>query len=161
MSVERKVAVVTGASQGVGAALVKAYNERDYRRPAQIFVAVLGASNFTYAEASWTKEQHGYEGGLANPLSWDRTVEKFYWLSDAFADEDLRSKLIQAAQRLDTTARSDLMDLLVQVRPTAVFVTAAPRHSVIVSAARPATRRRRCSKMWQPLTRKEFRLGTQ
>jgi transposase len=24
-------------------------------RPAQIFVAVLGASNFTYAEASWTQ----------------------------------------------------------------------------------------------------------
>jgi transposase len=23
-------------------------------RPAQIFVAVLGASNFTYSEASWT-----------------------------------------------------------------------------------------------------------
>ena len=24
-------------------------------RPAQIFVAVMGASNFTYAEASWTQ----------------------------------------------------------------------------------------------------------
>jgi hypothetical protein len=32
MSIERKVAVITGASQGIGAALVKAYNERDYRR---------------------------------------------------------------------------------------------------------------------------------
>jgi len=126
MSVERKVAVVTGASQGIGAALVKAYRERDYRRPAQILVAVLGASNFTYAEASWTKEQHGYEGGLANPLSWDRTVERFHGLSEAFADEDLRSKLIQAVQRLDTTALSDLMDLLVQVRSTAVFETAHP-----------------------------------
>ncbi len=126
MSVERKVAVISGASQGIGAALVKPYNERDYRRPAQIFVAVLGASNFTYAEASWTKEQHGYEGGLANPLSWDRTVERFHGLSEAFADEDLRSKLIQAVQRLDTTALSDLMDLLVQVRPTAVFETAHP-----------------------------------
>jgi NAD(P)-dependent dehydrogenase (short-subunit alcohol dehydrogenase family) len=31
MSVERKVAVVTGASRGIGAALVKAYRERDYR----------------------------------------------------------------------------------------------------------------------------------
>ncbi len=31
MSVERKVAVITGASQGIGAALVKAYRERDYR----------------------------------------------------------------------------------------------------------------------------------
>ena len=74
---------------------------------------MLGASNFTYAETSWTKEQHGYEGGPANPLSWDRTVEKFHWLSEVFADEDLRSKLIHAVQRPDTTALSDLMDLLV------------------------------------------------
>jgi NAD(P)-dependent dehydrogenase (short-subunit alcohol dehydrogenase family) len=31
MSNERKVAVITGASQGIGAALVTAYRERDYR----------------------------------------------------------------------------------------------------------------------------------
>jgi NAD(P)-dependent dehydrogenase (short-subunit alcohol dehydrogenase family) len=31
MSVERKVAIVTGASRGIGAALVKAYRERGYR----------------------------------------------------------------------------------------------------------------------------------
>jgi NAD(P)-dependent dehydrogenase (short-subunit alcohol dehydrogenase family) len=30
MAAERKVAVITGASQGIGAALVKAYRERDY-----------------------------------------------------------------------------------------------------------------------------------
>jgi 2-methylcitrate dehydratase len=72
------------------------------------------------------KEQYGYEGGLANPLSWDRTVEKFHWLSEAFADEDLRSRLIQAVQRLDTTPLSALMDLLAQVRPIAVFATAHP-----------------------------------
>ena len=61
MSIEREVAVITGASQGIGAALVKAYNERDYRRPAQIFVAVLGASNFTYAEARWTQALPGWD----------------------------------------------------------------------------------------------------
>ena len=31
MSEERKVAVITGASQGIGAALVKAYRDRNYR----------------------------------------------------------------------------------------------------------------------------------
>ena len=30
MSSERKVAVITGASQGMGAALVAAYRDRDY-----------------------------------------------------------------------------------------------------------------------------------
>ena len=34
-------------------------------RPAQIFVAVLGASNFTYAEASWTQRDHPLSPFLA------------------------------------------------------------------------------------------------
>lgn len=36
------------------------------------------------------KEHPGYEGGRDQPMSWDRTVEKFHWLSEAFTDEDLR-----------------------------------------------------------------------
>ncbi len=74
----------------------------------------------------FVKEQLGYEGGLANPLSWDRTVEKFHWLSEAFADPDLRYALVRAVQQLDTRPLSELMDLLAQVRPTAVFPTAHP-----------------------------------
>ena len=64
------------------------------------------------------KEQLGYEGGLANPMSWDRTVEKFHWLSEPFADEDLRGRLIEAVHQLDARPISDLMNLLAQVRPT-------------------------------------------
>jgi 2-methylcitrate dehydratase len=67
------------------------------------------------------KEQLGYEGGLTNPMSWERTVEKFQWLSEPFADEDLRGRLIEIVQPLDSRRISDLMDLLAQVRPTAVF----------------------------------------
>ena len=67
------------------------------------------------------KEQLGYEGGLTNPMSWERTVEKFQWLSEPFADEDLRGRLIEMVQPLDSRRISDLMDLLAQVRPTAVF----------------------------------------
>jgi len=67
------------------------------------------------------KEHLGYEGGFDNPMSWDRTVEKFHWLSEAFADDDLRGKLIHAVQQLDSRPISDLMDLLAQVRPSAVF----------------------------------------
>ena len=69
------------------------------------------------------KEQNGYEGGLTNPMSWERTVEKFHWLAEAFADEELRSRLIRAVEQLDTSRLSDLTDLLAQVRPTAVFPT--------------------------------------
>ena len=72
------------------------------------------------------KEQLGWEGGLANPMSWDRTVEKFHWLSEPFADEDLRGRLIEAVQQLDARRTSDLTDLLAQVRPTAAFPATHP-----------------------------------
>jgi 2-methylcitrate dehydratase len=72
------------------------------------------------------KEQLGYEGGLSNPMSWDRTVEKFQWLSESFADEDLRGRIIEAVQQLDAQRISDLMDLLAQVRPTAIFPVTHP-----------------------------------
>src|SRR5580658_190598 len=64
----------------------------------------------------FVKEQLGYEGGLANPLSWDRTVEKFHWLSEAFADAELRHALVRAVQRLDARPLSELTDLLAQIR---------------------------------------------
>jgi 2-methylcitrate dehydratase len=67
------------------------------------------------------KEQVGYEGGLTNPMSWERTVEKFQWLSEPFADDDLRSRLIETVQHLDERPVSDLMKLLSQVQPAAVF----------------------------------------
>jgi len=72
------------------------------------------------------KEHLGYEGGLDQPMSWDRVVEKFHWLSEAFAEEDLRNSLIQAVQQLDLRPISDLTDLLAQVRPTAVFPRTHP-----------------------------------
>jgi 2-methylcitrate dehydratase len=80
----------------------------------------------TKDERVFVKEQHGYEGGLNRPMSWERTVEKFHWLSEAFADEDLRNRLIQVVQQLDARPISDLMDLLAQVRCTAVFPRTHP-----------------------------------
>jgi 2-methylcitrate dehydratase len=81
---------------------------------------------YTKDQRVLVKEQLGWEGGLANPMSWDRIVEKFHWLSEPFADEDLRSKLIEAVQRLDARPISDLMDLLAQVRPAAAFPATHP-----------------------------------
>ena len=72
------------------------------------------------------KEQVGYEGGLTNPMSWDRTVEKFQWLSEPFADQDLRMRLIEAVQQLDERPISDLTDLLAEVRPAAAFPATHP-----------------------------------
>ena len=69
----------------------------------------------------FVKEQNGYEGDLTNPMSWERTVEKFHWLAEGFADEELRSGLIGAVEQLDTSAISYLTNLLALVRPTAVF----------------------------------------
>jgi len=80
----------------------------------------------TKDERVFVKEQHGYEGGLNRPMSWERTVEKFHWLSEAFADEDLRNRLIQVVQQLDARPISDLMDLLAHVRCTAVFPRTHP-----------------------------------
>jgi 2-methylcitrate dehydratase len=59
-------------------------------------------------------------------MSWDRTVEKFHWLSEPFADQDLRSRLIEAVQQLDERPISDLMDLFSRVRPAAVFPATHP-----------------------------------
>jgi len=72
------------------------------------------------------KEHLGYEGGLDNPMSWERTVEKFHWLTEAFANEDLRHQLIEAVQELDRRPISALVDLLAGVQRVAVFPVTHP-----------------------------------
>jgi 2-methylcitrate dehydratase len=81
---------------------------------------------YTKDQRTLEREQLGWEGGLTNPMSWDRTAEKFHWLSEPFADENLRSRLIEAVQQLDARPISYLMDLLAQVRPAAVFTAIHP-----------------------------------
>jgi 2-methylcitrate dehydratase len=60
-------------------------------------------------------EQVGYEGGLNSPLTWERTVEKFNWLSEQHADAGLRGRIVDAVSRLDQIQLSDLMPLLAEV----------------------------------------------
>jgi 2-methylcitrate dehydratase len=76
---------------------------------------------YTKDKRIFVKEQLGYEGGLTNPLSWDRTVEKFQWLSEPFADLDLRTRMIEAVRQIDEQPVSGLTDLLARVRPAAAF----------------------------------------
>jgi 2-methylcitrate dehydratase len=76
---------------------------------------------------SFEREQMGYEGGLGNPLSWAREVEKFNWLSEPFADTALRNDIIQLVADLDQHSIEDLTNLLAKVSPRAVFP--ANRHT--------------------------------
>jgi 2-methylcitrate dehydratase len=65
----------------------------------------------------FSKEHVGFEGGLDNPLTWERTVEKFHWLSEPYADEALRDQIINLVAALDEHPISELMQLLAKVSP--------------------------------------------
>src|SRR5467141_3220303 len=72
------------------------------------------------------REQLGYEGGLGNPLSWERAVEKFNWLSEPFADAALRHNIVEAVMKIDERPIADLMGLLGKVNPRAVYPAPHP-----------------------------------
>jgi hypothetical protein len=82
------------------------------------------------------KEHLGYEGGLDQPVSWDRVVEKFHWLSEAFAEADLRDRLIQTVQQLDLRPISDLTVPARPGSPYSGLSKNSSRHSVIVPGHR-------------------------
>jgi len=73
-----------------------------------------------------SKEHVGFEGGLDNPFSWQRTVEKFHWLSEQYADEALRRQIIDLVSTLDEQPIGELMQLLAQVSPQARFPVRHP-----------------------------------
>jgi hypothetical protein len=72
------------------------------------------------------REKFDYEGSLANPMSWARVVEKFHWLSEAYADKTLRRRIIEVVQTLDERPLSDLMCLLAAVKPVATYASTHP-----------------------------------
>jgi 2-methylcitrate dehydratase len=72
------------------------------------------------------QEKLGYEGSLANPMSWDRVVDKFHWLSEAHADGELRERIIRVVQELDSRPLSDLMELLAAVKRMTTYPTNHP-----------------------------------
>jgi 2-methylcitrate dehydratase len=65
----------------------------------------------------FSKEHVGFEGGLDNPLTWERTVEKFHWLSEPYADEALRDQIINLVTTLDEHPIRELTQLLAKVSP--------------------------------------------
>jgi 2-methylcitrate dehydratase len=77
----------------------------------------------TRSGKSFEREPFGYEGGIANPLSWEREVEKFNWLSELFADGALRNNIIETVSKLDERSVEELTGLLVKVNQKAVYST--------------------------------------
>jgi 2-methylcitrate dehydratase len=74
----------------------------------------------------FSKEHVGFEGGLDNPFTWQRTVEKFHWLSERYADEALRQQIIDLVAKLDEHPIEELMQLLVKVGPEARYPARHP-----------------------------------
>jgi 2-methylcitrate dehydratase len=64
-----------------------------------------------------SREQDDYEGAPSRPFSWQRTVEKFHWLANGYADDALRAKIIDAVDHLGSGPISGLTDLLTKVTP--------------------------------------------
>lgn len=62
-------------------------------------------------------EQDDYEGSPTRPMSWERVVEKFHWLTTPFCDETLRAQIITAVDRLDEIRTAELAQLLGAVSP--------------------------------------------
>ena len=69
----------------------------------------------------FSREHVGFEGGLENPLTWDRTVEKFHWLSEPHADSQLRHRIIELVEALEQHSIAELMALMATVHPQATY----------------------------------------
>jgi 2-methylcitrate dehydratase len=74
----------------------------------------------------FTKEHTGFEGGLENPFTWERTVEKFHWLSEQYADATLRGQIIDLVATLDEHPIKELLQLLAKVSPEPRFPAQHP-----------------------------------
>jgi 2-methylcitrate dehydratase len=65
------------------------------------------------------KDKRDFAGYPTRPLSWDGAVGKFSRLTQGFADDRLRSDIVDAVNRLDGIEIKELTELLGQVRRSA------------------------------------------
>ncbi len=68
-----------------------------------------------------SKEHVGFEGGFDNPLTVERTIEKFHWLSEPYAPQSLRDEIVELVMDLQNHSIGELMGLMTQVSPTKQF----------------------------------------
>ncbi len=69
----------------------------------------------------FSSEHVGFEGGLDHPFTWERTVEKFHWLSEPYADKALCEAIVELVSTLESHSIDDLTQLLRNVNPQAAF----------------------------------------
>jgi 2-methylcitrate dehydratase len=50
-----------------------------------------------------SREQEDFEGAPSRPFTWERTVEKFHWLAQQYAENGVRAAIIAAVNDLDDT----------------------------------------------------------
>lgn len=79
------------------------------------------------------REQDDVEGAPGRPLTWDRTVQKFHWLAERYADDTLRNTIVTTVAELGDTPVSTLTGLVTQVSAHASFSPTRPPLSLPVS----------------------------
>ncbi|CAN5132857.1 IS21-like element ISPsy14 family transposase [soil metagenome] len=98
-------------------------------RPAQIFVAVLGASNYTYVEATWTQ---GLEDWLASHVA---TFNFFQGVPELVVPDNLKSGVARAC-RYEPSLNSSYAEMLAHYGTTALPARPyKPRDKAKVEAA--------------------------
>ena len=60
----------------------------------------------------FSREESDYEGSPTRPMSWERVVEKFYWLAEPFCDQALRADIVTAVDHIDEIPVAELAGLL-------------------------------------------------
>ena len=73
-----------------------------------------------------SREQDDFEGAAHRPLTWDRTVEKFHWLAEQYADDTLRGAIIDTVENLESVPISELTELLTNQLSRARLVNHRP-----------------------------------
>ncbi|MEZ0049515.1 2-methylcitrate dehydratase PrpD [Mycobacterium sp. MAA66] len=58
------------------------------------------------------RAQSDFEGSPTRPMSWERVVDKFDWLSAPFADDGLRADIVSAVSELENLPTAELTALL-------------------------------------------------
>jgi 2-methylcitrate dehydratase len=62
-----------------------------------------------------SREQEDFEGARSRPFTWVRTVEKFHWFAEQYADEGLRGAIVDTVAHLAEVPVSELTGLLAKV----------------------------------------------